>query len=145
MRKGGWLVVVAFALVAAACGGDQPAVNGGDGGTAGATVDATMDEFSITLSTSSVAAGEVTFDVTNAGGQQHDFHVLRTELVADGLPVVGAAVDTSDDNIETIDVIPAYSTGTQSLTVDLLGGAYVVICNIPTHYAAGMYASFEAS
>ena len=110
-------------------------------------VGVTEKDFSITLDSSSADAGEVTFEVTNDGPSTHEFVVFRTDLAAADLPTADdGTVDEEGQGVEAIDEIEDITNGsTQSLTVNLDAGKYVVICNLPGHYAQGMHASFTAS
>jgi len=134
------VAVGALALVGTACGG-------GGGGTVGVT----LQEFAVIPAESSVEAGEVTFEATNEGPDDvHEFVVFRTDLAPDQLPVdENGAVDEEGAGLELIDEIEDIPVGeTQSVTVELESGAYVLICNIwdegeqEAHYAEGMRVAF---
>lgn len=107
-------------------------------------VGVTLKEMSITLSVASVPSGSVTFDVTNAGSVEHEFVILKTDIAPDALPanteVAGKAAEIG--HVDEMDPV----TGTQSLTVDnLRPGYYVLVCNKPGHYAAGMFAALHVT
>lgn len=75
----------------------------------------------------------------------HNFVVYRTELAPAQLPVEGGLVIEGDavDEVGRIDeVAPGAS---QSLTLELERGVYVVVCNLPGHYELGMHAAFTAA
>ena len=115
-----------------------------DGGGVGAT----LADFSITLDANSAEAGEVTFDVTNEADQTHEFVVLKTDIAEDQLPTddAGDVDEAGDPGIELIDEIEDIAGGaTPTLTVNLEAGNYVLICNLPGHYAEGMHASFTVN
>ena len=140
MRRTLVVAVGALALVGTACGG-------GGGGT----VDVTLQEFAVVPSPSSIEAGEVTFQATNEGPDDvHEFVVFRTDLAPDQLPVdENGAVDEEGAGLELIDEIEDIPVGeTQSVTVELESGTYVLICNIwdeeeqEAHYAEGMRVTF---
>lgn len=130
---------VSLTLLAAACW------------SGGQTVEVTLQEFSIGLSDSSASAGEVTFEATNEGpNDTHELMVLRTDLSLTELPTDRTrVVDEQGEGIEVVDEIEDVVVGdTQTLTVDLDAGTYVLICNIydeeeqESHYQEGMRASF---
>ena len=103
-------------------------------------VGVTLKEMSVVLSTSTVPAGSVTFDVTNAGSVEHEFVILRTDIAPGALPAnaeqAGKAAEIG--HVDEIDPV----TGTKSVTVDKMRpGFYILVCNKPGHYAAGMFAS----
>ena len=133
-----WLVVpmvLGLALVTAGCSSD-------DGG-----VGVTLADFTITADPDSASAGEVTFDVTNDAEQTHEFVVFQTDLAPDQLPTEeGGDVDEAGEGVELVDEIEDIEGGsTQSLTVNLDAGSYVLICNLPGHYGQGMHAGFTVS
>jgi uncharacterized cupredoxin-like copper-binding protein len=99
----------------------------------------------------SVPAGEVTFEVTNNGPEDvHEFVILKTDLAPDELPTDDTgAVAEDGEGIEVIDEIEDVAVdATETLTVDLEAGSYVVLCNIydedeaEAHYAMGMRTAF---
>ena len=134
-----WLVIpmiLGLALVTAGCSGDDEG-----------TVAVTLADFSVTPEPDSAPAGEVTFDVTNDAEQIHEFVVFQTDLAADQLPTdENGDVDEAGEGVELVDEIEDIEGGSsQSLTVNLDAGSYVLICNLPGHYQQGMHASFTAS
>ena len=115
---------------------------GGDSGGVGVT----LADFSVTPDENSASAGDVTFDVTNDAEQTHEFVVIKTDLAEDQLPLDDEGVDESADGVEVVDEIEDVGGGSeQSLTVNLDAGSYVLICNLPGHYAQGMHAAFTVS
>jgi uncharacterized cupredoxin-like copper-binding protein len=132
------LAVVALALAAAACG-------------EGGGVSATLSDFKIELGSTSAKAGEVTFKVKNNGPSVHEFVVFKTDLAPDALPTKQdengiEIVDEEGAGVEAIDEIEDIAVGSShDLKVNLPAAKYVVICNLPAHYAQGMHAAFEAT
>lgn len=131
------LSMVAVAGLLAACsGGSSPAASsGGDTGT----VNATLEEWHMNLSSTTVSAGEVTFDITNNGEETHEFVIVQTDMAADSLPVVDDKVDESA--FTPVDEVEDIESGTQdaTLTVNLEPGHYVILCNLTAHYGKGMH------
>jgi uncharacterized cupredoxin-like copper-binding protein len=135
-------ISVALATLAA-CNGDG-----------GGTVNVTLQEFSIATDPGTVDAGEVVFEATNDGPDDvHEFVVFRTDLSPTELPTDenGAVVETGE-GIELIGEIEDIPVGeTQSVTLDLEAGNYVLICNIfdedeqEAHYQEGMRTTFTVS
>ena len=144
LRGRWWLavsMVVGLALAAASCGDDD----GGDGAAADGTVSATLADYSITLDQDSAPAGDVTFEVANEAEQIHEFVVLQTDLAADALPTddAGDVNEAGDPGIVLVDEIEDIEGGaTPTLPVTLDAGSYVLICNLPGHYAEGMHTGF---
>ena len=109
--------------------------------TAAGSVAVTMTDFAVVPGAPSVAAGEVTFEVTNGGAVPHEFVVIRTDIDAAALPLVAGAVDESG-----LDVVGRTGMilggGSESVTFTLTAGSYLLICNIPAHYTLGMAVAF---
>lgn len=134
-----------------ACGGGDE--GGGGGGTTrptttaaeGVEVNVELREFSILPEVDSAEAGEITFNVENTGPEDvHEFVIIKTGLKPNALPTVAdGSVDEEGEGVEAIDEIGDIPVGeTQSLTVDLEAGNYVLMCNIEDHYAEGMRTAF---
>ena len=150
--------VALVVLALPACGGDENGTGGtgGDGGGDGgaSTVAITLQEFAVAADPASVPAGSVTFDATNDGPDDtHEFVVIMTDLGPTELPTdKDGVVEETGEGMEVIDEIEDIPVGeTQSLTVDLVAGNYVLICNIlqeepggvlEAHYAEGMRTTF---
>jgi uncharacterized cupredoxin-like copper-binding protein len=127
-------MILGLAFVTASCGDDEGGVS------------ATLADFTITLDSNSAPAGEVTFDVSNDAEQTHEFVVFQTDLPQDQLPTENGDVDEAGEGVTLVDEIEDIEGGSsQSLTVNLDAGSYVLICNLPGHYEQGMHASFSAS
>lgn len=110
-----------------------------------ATVPVTLTEWAVEPGVAEAGAGEVAFSVENEGELLHNFVVYRTELAPAQLPVEGGLVIEGDavDEVGRIDeVAPGAS---QSLTLELERGVYVVVCNLPGHYELGMHAAFTVA
>lgn len=100
-------------------------------------------EFEVRPNREQIAPGAGTFNVSNDGNIIHNFRVIATDLPADELPQAGGGVDEEAPDLEVVASIPDFSGGeTQTVDVDLPAGNYVLICNVPGHYAAGMRAAF---
>jgi uncharacterized cupredoxin-like copper-binding protein len=106
---------------------------------AGGTTRVTMDEFTLKSSPKSITAGKVKFTVKNAGSDEHELVVVRTNTAASKLKVSGgrASEKGAVAEIEEID-----GGKTKSRTVTLKKGHYALICNLPGHYQQGMRADF---
>ena len=146
------LALVGF--VAVACGDD-----GGAEGSASTTIPVTLDEWSVLPEPASAEAGEVTFEISNAGEETHEFVVIKTDLGVLDVPTAeDGSVDEGAEGIEVIDKAEDIAAGASAtLTVDLGSGHYVLICNIveeememeememehdPSHFQSGMRTDF---
>ena len=120
------------------------AAQGGDVSAHAATVNVDLHEWSVTPDVGSVEA--VTFEAANTGSGEHELIVIRTDLAPAALPLTtdGAEVDVSA--LDVIGEIEEVAPGlTQSATFTLAPGDYVLICNVPFHYEAGMTVAFTVS
>lgn len=104
------------------------------------TINVTLDDhMAITLDRSTIYAGTVLFAVTNRGAALHEFVVLRTDTPADEMQADPEEVGKIEEegNIGEIDgVDPSRFSGLQ---LHLEPGNYLIICNEPGHFAAGMH------
>lgn len=148
-RSAVWVSILGCTAVlslASSCGDDH-----GSCGTA-ATVNVTLREFMVTPDRPSAPQGNITFHVANAGTEDHEFLVLRTDLPADALPQNEDGSYMEDGpGTELIDEIEEFPAGTsEDLTLSLAAGDYVLLCNrveidddeVEAHYALGMFAAF---
>ncbi len=92
-------------------------------------------------------AGVVTFKVTNNSKDTiHEMIVMQLDKAGDALPYIAAEnrvdEDKSGDKGEVSELDPGKSG---SLTVDLKPGKYLLICNVPGHYASGMWTEFTVN
>ena len=122
-------LVGAVTLAASACGSSSsgasnsspsttvtPAAAGGGG----STIDVTLKDFAIDVSsTGSLAPGTYTFHVTNNGPSSHN-------LTINGPGVSDKATSTFA------------AGGSEDLTVTLTKGTYDLFCSVPGHKQAGM-------
>jgi uncharacterized cupredoxin-like copper-binding protein len=113
----------------------------------------TLEEWKITLSPTTGAAGEVTFTINNIGEKDHEFVVVKTDLAPDKLPTVAdgdeaGTVDEEGAGITSIGEKEDIKAGTDNnvLTLTLTPGNYVIFCNVHdedlVHYQKGMHTAF---
>jgi uncharacterized cupredoxin-like copper-binding protein len=149
--------VVAFAVSACTTGqaSPSPAPTAGPAASAAAgSVDVKLQEWAVVPASTSVAAGKVTFRVTNTGPADiHEFVVLKTDLDPGALPTDATGkVSEGGTGMEVIDEIEDIAVGqSQDLTVTLAAGKYVLLCNIydetekEAHYQMGMRIGFNVT
>lgn len=77
-----------------------------------------LKDYAITLSTSTVSAGMVTFTIKNSGPSSHNFNVM---------------INGEEKGVPTLD-----AGKTMTLTLDLKAGSYDFRCNVPGHSLLGM-------
>jgi uncharacterized cupredoxin-like copper-binding protein len=140
VRRG--LALMAIASVLAAC----------SSGPSTGPVAATLKEWQISLGSTLIKAGAITFNITNGGDKEHEFVVRKTDLTSDKLPL-NADGEVSEDATELTEVgdpsevadIASGSTD-KTLTVTLQPGHYVIFCNLHVedlkHYEKGMHVDF---
>ncbi|SRR6266566_1224661 len=127
--------LMALALLVVACA--NPAASA----PPGSQVVAELADSKITVNVPSVKAGKIKIGVRNLGTMEHSFVVLKTDLAPDKLPVDGASAKAKEDG--KVGEIPSIPAGkSDAVTVDLVPGKYVFICNIAGHYQLGMHTGF---
>ncbi|GIU94214.1 MAG: hypothetical protein KatS3mg012_0671 [Gaiellaceae bacterium] len=132
--------VAAAMLIVLAVPAAATASSAGQVGASATTVRTELMEWMVMPSKSRVPAGKVTFVVTNSGKLKHDFVVLRTNLAPGKLPIVGARAK----ELGRVGRTPVFGPKqTRKLTLTLKAGRYVLICNVPAHYMAGMRVAFR--
>ena len=99
----------------------------------------TLSEFKISASPKSVSAGKVTFTARNTGDMEHELVIIKTSKSASKLPVSNNRASDKGEVGEIEDVAGGKS---KKHSFNLKKGHYVLICNIPGHYKAGMRADF---
>lgn len=126
------VIAVVSLTVAAACAEPVPEADITKG-----QIRADLKEHTITLTSSEVRAGSVTFIVRNRGGIAHDFIVIKTDLAPDKLTIDAQTQKANEDGrAGGIQELAPGRGG--NLRLDLQPGHYVLICNVPTHYQLGM-------
>jgi len=161
-----WKAALSVALVGggalfAACGDDDEATptatrtTSSTPETSAVRVDATVKDYSISISPTSAKAGEVRFFVKNEAKGVHEFVVVKSDLDPAKLPTYGAndtpaeghAVgDVDEDKITAEGEIEDIEAGTtKDATLVLEPGKYVLICNLPAHYGLGMRVAFTVN
>lgn len=119
----------ALALGATACGGDDDNAP---------TLNVRLVDFAIDADANTVPAGNVRVKAKNDGSTEHEVVFVRTDLPEDGLPVVDNKVD--EEKVEVVGEVEKFPAGkSETTTLELPPGRYVLICNIATHYGLGMH------
>lgn len=117
----------------ASSGGAQATV-----GSASSTLHATLTEFALTLDKNEAPSGRVTIDAKNDGTVAHQIVIANTDLDADKLPVQAGIVDVA--KLKIVGKLTEFAAKTVSSDgFGLAAGRYVLFCNVPGHYQAGMH------
>jgi uncharacterized cupredoxin-like copper-binding protein len=100
---------------------------------------------SIRLSATTVKAGTVRFDVTNwSRSVVHNMLVIPVDNPTAPLPYDYAQGRVPEDQVKVIAAATGLEPdGSAVLEVTLGPGSYLLICNLPGHYAAGMAVPFN--
>jgi uncharacterized cupredoxin-like copper-binding protein len=99
-----------------------------------------MGMMAIRIDQDSVKAGPVMFDVTNWSRYlPHEVLIVAVDNAAAPLPYDYDEAKVNEDQVkvlgDTSELLPNKSA---SVKVTLVPGSYLLICNVPGHYAAGM-------
>lgn len=111
---------------------------------AGGTVNATLTDMKITVDRTSIAAGPVTFVVKNTGGMEHELVVIQTDVAQDKL-ATGDEAGKMDETGNLGETGTMIAGGSNTFTVTLPTGHYVLICNEVGHYTSGMHMAFTVN
>ena len=138
MRRSTLAPFVILLVAAVSCGGSGATTD------SGADVGVTLKDFSVTLDRATFAPGDVTFGIANEGPSTHEFVIIRSDVAADGFSVENGLIpeDQIDLVDEAEDIVPGTTT---TLATNLTAGSYVLVCNLPAHYGAGMHAAFTVA
>ncbi len=101
-----------------------------------------MDSMGVMVSSATVPAGEITFQVVNSSADiEHEMVVAALPDMSAGLPYNEdtARVDEDADGANLGEVAELEPGASGSLTIRLEPGTYALYCNIAGHYASGMW------
>lgn len=132
--------VLASLLAVATIAASAPAADGAVADTRVAKVTVRLSEWKVVPSAKRVPAGKVTFVARNVGNVPHNLVVLRTNRAPGKLPLAGNRAK----EVGRVGKTPVFRPGqTRRLAPTLKTGKYVLICNVPGHYKAGMFVGFR--
>ncbi len=125
-------------VLLAACGGGASA--------APSEVSASLSTYSISASPNTAKAGDVVFHVKNvATDLPHEFVVFQTDLTPDKLPKNADGTVDEEKLGETHELEQMDPGKGGDLSLKLAAGHFVLMCNLPGHFAAGMYTEFTVT
>lgn len=113
--------------------------------TQGTKINVTAKEMVFQLSSATAPAGPVEFVVKNEGKKPHEFVVLKNDLPNKKLPLKGGSLDEDAKGLKNLGEISESkltSGATQTLQLTLTPGRYLLVCNLPGHFQAGMKTEF---
>ena len=99
----------------------------------------------VAVSTDTVKAGEVTFEVLNSSQDMvHEVIVARLKDATTPLPYLASDMKVDEDkagvHLGEVSELDPGKTG--ALRLDLKPGIYLLYCDLPGHYMAGMWTLF---
>ncbi len=106
-----------------------------------------MAMMGITLSAASAPAGKITFTATN--DSKDTIHEMVLAPVSDPntpMPYDEATMKVDEDAAGHLGEVAELEPGASgSLTLEMQPGTYILYCNIPGHYAMGMWTLFTVT
>lgn len=135
------LLVAALALLSFACSSPATSLP-----PSAHVVGATLHDFRISASTTTVRSGTVVFQVHNDAPVTHEFVLVRTNLPAARLPIAADGLSVDEDALQSVGELSEVPAGdVTTLSLHLAPGHYVVFCNLEGHYLGGMRAGIEVN
>lgn len=145
-------ITVAAALtvgvIAAGCGGDDngtttQATTTGSGGSDGETLEIGMGDYFFSPKDATAKAGSVTISAPNNGKLVHELVLTKTSGDPASLPTTSDG-EADEAKLEARgefagEIADVAAGETKEGTFKLTPGNYVMFCNLPGHYAQGMY------
>jgi uncharacterized cupredoxin-like copper-binding protein len=103
--------------------------------------DMTKASMSIMAMPATIESGPITFEVTNASKDLvHEMLVVPVGTDPAQLPYDASNEAVNEDTAGSLGEVEERDPGaTGALTLDLKPGQYILFCNVPGHYTAGMW------
>lgn len=145
MKLRALLIPITFAIalpVLAACGGEDPTPT--QSGPLQTLVEVELNEWNVIPIVNQSGSGSTVFHVTNAGTLEHELVVFKTGLEIDELPLTadGKIDESAGEIIGEIEPDELQPGAEATATFALGTGNYILLCNLPGHFQAGMRANF---
>ena len=99
-----------------------------------------MGMMAVRIDRDTVKAGSVSFDVTNwSRGMKHEMLIIAVDAAGSQLPYDYTSAKVAEGQVKLLaDTSELAPNTSHTLDVTLAAGTYLLICNVPGHYAAGM-------
>jgi uncharacterized cupredoxin-like copper-binding protein len=148
------LFLFSIGLLAAGCGDDSgtttvettasdTAASTGGGAAGSAALEIKMDDYAFIPKNGQAKAGKTVITAPNVGAVEHEMVLFRTNMNPAKLPTEadGSVDEEKMDEVaeEGGEIADVEAGKSKSETFDLKPGKYVMFCNLPGHYALGMY------
>jgi len=154
-------IALAAVPLASGCGGDDNSSNDSAGTTStssgstttdasssGKSAEIKMGEYFFNPKDVTVSAGKVRITAPNTGKVVHELVLFKTNKNPGSFKVSNGEVNEKaleESGATSPGEIPDVEPGkSKSTTLNLTAGKYAMICNVPGHYAAGMYGTVTA-
>jgi len=147
------MLVSTMSLIAAGCGssddseGDTTATvtetAAGGGSSGGKTVTIKVGDYFFNPKDASAQPGPTVIEAPNEGSVEHELVVFKTSMNPATLPTE-ASGDVDEEKLDEIaeeagEIADVEAGDTKAEDFKLTPGKYVIFCNLPGHYAQGMY------
>ncbi len=140
-------------VILAGCGGDNNSAGkaeaAGGGSSGGQALEIKLGDFFFDPKNATAKAGSTVIEAPNDGSVEHELVLFKTNMDPAKLPTeAGGGVDEEkmDQIAEEGGEIPDVEAGkTESGNFKLTPGKYVMFCNLPGHYAQGMYGTLTVT
>ena len=111
-------------------------------------IQVTLDEWSVTSNVGTASAGPITFKASNEGSIPHNLEIYRIGVetdIAEFPTQSGVAHPEEDTGARIGEIEERLLTALDAVEVTYLleSGRYALLCNIPGHYVAGMFAELS--
>lgn len=143
-------------VLAAGCGGSSPATTTTEAeseaesaGGGGATFSIALGDFFFSPKNATAKAGPTTISAPNEGSVEHELVLFRTNMNPAKLPT-DASGGVDEEKLDQVaeeagEVSDVEAGETKSNRFHLKPGKYVIFCNLPGHYAQGMYGTLTVT
>lgn len=150
------MLVFSIGLIAAGCGSgsddsDSSATSteataeaaGGGGASGGKTVEIKMGDYFFSPADATAEAGPTVIEAPNEGSVEHELVVFKSNMDPAKLPIE-ANGEVNEEKMDKIaesagEIADVEAGDTKTGNFELTPGKYVIFCNLPGHYAQGMY------
>jgi len=141
-------------MLVAGCGGGgtttETEAGAGEAGE-GATLEIKMGDYYFDPEDATAKAGPTMIEAPNEGKMEHELVLFKSEMDPAKLPtdangeVDEEKLDESSEAEEIGEIADVEPGDTKSEEFDLTPGKYVMFCNLPGHYAQGMYGTLTVT
>lgn len=148
-------VAASAAILVAGCGSDSAATTteseseAASGGGASASLNIALGDYFFAPKDVTAQAGPTTISAPNEGAVEHELVVFKTNMDPAKLPTE-ANGDVDEEKMDKVaiaagEVADVEAGETKSGNFKLTPGKYVIFCNLPGHYAQGMYGTLTVT